>query len=293
MPFVAPLLLSILFAQHVCNWIYQASVSGYFVHTYGRYNAVMWLWNLFISWFNPLFLAIAALSFVALLVMRRASQRIDSFCRWRAGPLGLAVIGVGIAAIARDVFPSHVPVSFGELTIPVDLLLALAFKVLAILVVWKALKASGLASSSKDVRKLSWKLLIVLASAIHLILPVRHYLVGLAWLMVPDAIPRGLLPHSQGVVPFVVDSVVALLMARFLLVRGARDRVFVPFPEARAVGIAFWFFVAFLVLAPVGWILSLIPYGGGVIPREVKTLFAVTEAMGIYLLYRGLIRGVA
>jgi len=107
-------------------------------------------------------------------------------------------------------------------------------------------------------------------------------------------VPSWLWPYQFSIQALVVDSIVALLlMARFLLTRGQADGVFPSTVESRAVSIAFLFAAAFLVLSPVAIVLSAIPYGGGGVPKELKSLFAVTEAIGMYLLYRGLVRGAA
>jgi hypothetical protein len=266
-------------------------VRGYFVHTYGRYGAEMW--NPYISWFNPVLLGIAALSFVVLLLFRRTWPRIDRFCRWRAGVLGSAALVTGAVAIAWQAILMRAAVPFGGTAIAVNLLLALAFKLLVILVIWQALKASGTSSGSGNTRDVSWMLLVVVAAGIHLILPVRHYLISLIGPLVPNSIPSWLWPHATSLWSFIVDSVLALLIARFLLVRGATDGVLVLSGASRTVHVAFWFAVAFLLLTPIVAVLGAIPYGGGGIPKEVKSLLAVTEIIGIYLIYRGLLRGAA
>lgn len=83
------------------------------------------------------------------------------------------------------------------------------------------------------------------------------------------------------------------LLARVLLVQGAQGGVFAGPRHLKLVRVATGVLVAFLVLAPVAAVLSAIPYGGGGVQKEVRSLLAVTQAIGMYLLYRGLVRGAA
>lgn len=290
MPFVAAFLLSVLMAQHACNWMAQAGVGGLLFggHDYGTESL-----SLYISWFHPVFLAMALASFIALLAARQIEPRIDAFCRWRADALGFAAVSAGLVTIVANLILARELLRIGRPAIVVGLLLAFAFKVLAILVIWRAFKAGSTLGSATGARRISWKLLIVLAAGIHLIFPPCRYLISVAALVLPGGMPSWLSPHSPGLPALVLDAAAALLLARFLVIRGAKDGVFVPPDAPRAVRIAIRFLLAFLVLAPVVAVLSAIPYGGGGVPAGVRALFAVTQAIGMYLLYQGLVRRTA
>jgi hypothetical protein len=64
-------------------------------------------------------------------------------------------------------------------------------------------------------------------------------------------------------------------------------------PNSTAIRIAFWCAVLFVVAAPLVAVLGAIPYGGGGVPNEVKSIFAVTQIIGVFVIYAGLLRGAA
>jgi hypothetical protein len=293
--YIAPFLLSILFAHHVANWFYQASVVGYFSRTYGTDFI-----SPHIQWFNPLFLALAGAAFAFLLWRQRLIPRLRAFNRYPTSAFGIAALAIALLSMIRVIASSRgllPPTS--PFVLSLGIVLSLVFKVAAVLAVWKAFQyasqANGPNPDQPDDKgdKIPWRTVFVLATGLHLLFPVRLQLVPMLSLLAPSVTPTWLSPYTPTGWGWVADFVAAALIAWYFIYRGTSDRVFKIQPDSALVRIAFWFAIVFLIFAPVAAILGAVPYGGGGVSKEVKSIVAVTQILSIFVIYRALVRGAA
>jgi hypothetical protein len=298
--FIAPILLSFLAAQHALTWFDQSTVSGYFLSNYGSKSAEQLI--PYHSWRDPRMLMLAALFGACLAFAQHRYPRIRSFCMWRDGPLSTAAVLVGLlygacyflGMEARSLHDSHYTALF---LLRFSTLLQLGFKILSVLVVWEAFKPDlshreHTPSTPEPPRRLSMHLLLAVAAGVHLLFPLRHYVSNLVLPFMSDGnLPNWLSSYERTFAGSIIDLTVALLLARFFLISGQKQQLFTLSRHSLIAAIGFSAAVLFCFLTPIGFILNAIPYGGGGIPTGVRSLLAVTEAVGMFLLYRALLRG--
>lgn len=294
--YVAPFLASVLFATHLTNWFRQAGVIGTwpYPNTY-EFDFL----SPYIPWFDPVFAALAAVALVSLVVAQRRSPLLWSFNHGPAGVTGLAALAVGAAGGMFVVFAFTGTWLTDPLSLSFGAALALAFKLLAVVTVWKALRSSrrteAMASTQVQTNDPRFPLtaILVLAAAIHLLFPARVQLMSIVGSLVAGALLGWLSPFETGLRGWSIDAIAAILIARYFLQRGFADGVFSLQASPRLIRVALAFAALFVLAATVAMILSAIPYGGGHVPAQAKSVFAVTQLIGIWVIYKGLLHNAA
>lgn len=224
----------------------------------------------------------------ALVAARLAWSRLAAGGVNASGYMWMALAVYAAAQITLVVQRALAPASFGAAHLWIHVPLAALFKILAALAIYRALARPA------DIRRPSmpsgpaepvagrhgFRTVIAVALALNPVIPLWDIL---ARLTAVDAL--GL----KGLGFELARALVMLALAWAVLRAGTKSGVFAVRKDFRTAKIAYRLVVAFLLLTPVAFILSAIPYGGGYLPSELKLLVRAAQLLGLLTLYRMLV----
>lgn len=205
------------------------------------------------------------------------------------------ILAIGSYVLAQALW--LMPISdyrLGVTYLPYKLILALVFKVCAVIHLYQVLRrspepnphpqwantvpAEGTAKPEAVPPQHTFRTTIAVALVMYLLFPLWDViqLLGISW-QVTFRVPAG----AAQALKFAVSMLLAILTLR----AGIASGIFRPRPDSRPAKYSYRLLAVFLILAPVAMILSAIPYGGGHVPAELKLLISAAQLLGLCALY--------
>lgn len=289
--YIPVLLLAILLAEFALHWWPWEEINALRTgnRTGGSYGwAAVQLHGLHFR-----FLAVLAVCFGAALHVIKVVTPPDAPAFQRFTPALVLAIGSYVLAQALWLIPIN-DYRLGVKYLPYKLILALVFKVSAVMFLYQVLRrnpeqrphpqwantvpAEGTAKPAAVPAQHTFRTTIAVALVTYLLFPLWDViqLLGISW-QVAFRVPAG----AAQALKFAVSILLAIMALR----AGIAGGIFRPQPDSRPAKYSYRLLVVFLILAPVAMILSAIPYGGGYVPAELKLLISAAQLLGLWALY--------